>query len=77
MGDVTDLEAYRKQIREATEREEDDSIARCPECGDMLTYVVTVPDLTDVDDGGPYAIICQHCSEPFGTAYLFEDEPED
>ena len=74
MGDVTDLEAYRKQIREATEKKDDDSIIRCLKCGDMLCFVALVPEFTDVDEGGPYALICQHCGEPWGSAYLFDEE---
>lgn len=74
MGDVTDLEAYRKQIREAIEKESDDSIIRCPKCEDMMCFVAPVSEFTDVDEGGPYALICQHCGEPWGSAYLFDEE---
>ena len=40
----------------------------------MRSIIVAVPEFTDLDDMGPYAIICQHCSEPWGSAYLFEDD---
>ena len=77
MGDVTDLEEYRNKIRDSIEREDDESLIHCPECGDMLNFIVTVRDATDVDEGGPYAIVCQHCNEPIGSAYMFSEDDED
>ena len=79
MGDVTDLDAYRDSIREAVTMDTDESITPCPECGDTMMYVVHVPELTGVEEeNGPYAIICQHCMEPVGFAYMFEpNEDED
>ena len=76
MGDVLDLEKRRKELRDAVEKDAPDGVLGCPKCGDMFAMVVTVPDYTDVDELGPYALICQHCSEPYGYGFLFEDEDE-
>ena len=73
MGDVLDFMKRRSELREAVEVEKPDGTVLCPECGDMLSMVAAVPGYT-VDGEGPYALICQHCSEPWGTVYLF---PED
>ncbi len=76
MGDVLDLEARRAQLREAVEKETPEGVQPCPKCGDMFAMIVTVPDYTDVDDNGPFALICQHCSEPYGYGFLFEEDEE-
>ena len=83
MGDITDLDAYRSKIKEIAETsniiESDDNLLMgCPNCSNVLSYMAFVPDLTTDEEGGPYAIICQHCNEPVAAAYLFEDDdPED
>ena len=74
MGDVVDLEKRRNELREAVEKTPPEGVNPCPACGDMFAMVVTVPDYTDVDEMGPYALICQHCGEPFGYGFLFEDD---
>ena len=76
MGDKIDLEEYRKSIQETVETKEteNDSLVGCKHCGDLMFMVAVVPDYTNVDSGGPYALICQHCSEPVGSAYLFEED---
>lgn len=76
---VTDLGKYRDRIRDTLEKEseEDDSILKCPKCGDLLYMICTVPEYTDVDEGGPYAIICQHCNDALGSAYLFDEDEEE
>lgn len=77
MGDVLDLEKRRAEIREAVEKEPPEGIEPCPACGDMFVMLVAVPDYTEVDEFGPYALICQHCSEPYGYGFLFEPDEED
>ena len=79
MGDVTDIGKYRENIREVLEKEseDDDTLLKCPKCRDVLYMIFRVPEHTDVDEGGPYAIICQHCNDAVGSAYLFDDEEED
>ena len=79
MGDVTEIDGYRDKLRGAIlkELEEDDSLLKCPKCGDLLYMICFVPEHTDVDEGGPYAIICQHCNDAVGSAYLFDEEEED
>jgi hypothetical protein len=79
MGDITDLDAYRSKIKEIAETsniiESDDNLLMgCPNCNNVLTYMAFVPELTTDEEGGPYAIICQHCNEPVAAAYLFEDD---
>jgi len=76
MGDKIDFDAYRKKIQDTVETKEaeNDSLTECKHCGDLLCMLAFVPDHTDVDSGGPYAIICQHCSEPLGSAFLFEED---
>ncbi len=75
MGDVTDIEAYRKRIEETVEKgDDDDDSLICPKCDDSLFLVCPVPDYTDLDKGGPYAVICQHCYLPLGSAYLFNED---
>ena len=78
MGDVTDFEEHKKKIMETvdTKESENDSLVGCSECGDLLFMISIVPEYTDVDFGGPYALICQHCSTPLGSAYLFKEEEE-
>jgi hypothetical protein len=79
MGDVTDIGQYRNDIRNSIikEFEEDDSLLKCQKCGDLLYMICLVPEHTDVDEGGPYAIICQHCNDAVGSAYLFDEDDED
>lgn len=75
MGDVTDFDAYRKSIREEIEAKEaeNEKLTGCPTCDDLL-FMITAVSVTDVDSGGPYALVCQHCSEPVGSAFFFEEE---
>ena len=80
MGDVTDIGQYRENIREILEKEseDDDSLLKCPTCRDVLFMIFRVPEYTDiVDKDGPYAIICQHCNEALGSAYIFNEDDED
>ena len=80
MGDVTKLDGYRDKIREAIVKEieeEDDSLLKCPKCGDLLYMICRVDGHTDVDEGGPYAIMCQHCNDALGSAYLFDEDDEE
>ena len=79
MGEVTDIGKYRNDIRDAIikEYEDDDSFFKCRKCGDLLYLICLVPEHTDVDEGGPYAIICQHCNDAVGSAYLFDEDDED
>ncbi len=79
MSDVIDIKSYRKKIEETVEKEEDDGeTVKCRTCGDTLFFVCPVEEYTDLDAGGPYALICQHCYLPLGSAYTFdEDEPEE
>jgi hypothetical protein len=75
MGDVTDIAAYRKKIEELVEKEDDGGgDIKCLKCKDTLFFVSLVPEYTDLDEGGPYALICQHCYEPLGSAYIFNEE---
>ena len=75
MGNVTDIRAYRKKIEETVEMEDDDGEnMRCRKCDDALFFVCSVPEYTDLDEGGPYALICQHCFEPLGSAFTFNEE---
>lgn len=75
MGDVTDITSYRKKIEETVDKDDgvSDTIV-CPVCNDTLFFVSLVPEYTDLDVGGPYALICQHCYMPLGSAYLFNEE---
>jgi hypothetical protein len=77
MGDVTDLEAYRKQLRESVSIDDDDAIMKCPKCSDMYSMTLLVSDFTVIDEQGPYALVCQHCGEPWGSVYLFDEESEE
>ena len=75
MGDVTDIRAYRKKIEEFVEMDDDDGEnMKCRKCDDALFFVCPVPEYTDLDEGGPYALICQHCFEPLGSAFTFNEE---
>ncbi len=74
MGDVTDIAAYRKKIEETVDKEDDGgNTIKCPKCDDALFFVCLIPEYTDLDEGGPYALICQHCYEPLGSAYTFDE----
>ncbi len=70
-GDVIDLAAHRKTLREATKKREDDSLFKCPDCEDGLFWMIRVND----DPDETLAVICQHCNEPVG--YAFEFPPDD
>ena len=78
MGDdkITDLAAFRDKIRDTIEANEaeNDSLTGCPNCGDLLFMVSFLPEHTMVDEGGPYAIICQHCYEALGSAFIFDED---
>jgi len=74
MGDVTDIAAYRKKIGEIVEKEDDGSeTIKCLKCKDALFFVSLIPEYTELDEGGPYALICQHCYEPLGSVYIFDE----
>lgn len=73
MGDITDFDAYRK-LRESDDETVGDGDIRCRKCEDALFIVCLAPDYTEVDVGGPYALLCQHCYEPLGSAYLFNED---
>ena len=75
MGDKIDLDDYRDKIRESEEDEPTaQTLTGCPKCGDLLFMVTIVEDNTDVDAGGPYGLICQHCSGAVGSVFFFEEE---
>ncbi len=75
MGDVTDINAYRKKIEETVEKEDDGGEnMKCRKCDDALFIVCPVPEYTDLDEGGPYALICQHCYEPLGSVFTFNED---
>ncbi|RLD68347.1 MAG: hypothetical protein DRI98_11960 [Bacteroidetes bacterium] len=79
MGDVTDIGTHRENMRDVLEKDsvDDDSLLKCPTCRDVLFMIFSVPEYTDiVDKDGPYAIICQHCNNALGSAYVFNDEEE-
>ncbi len=73
MGDVTEIDKHRHHDAELTDEGDSDTI-RCSHCGDTLFFVTVVPEYTEVDEGGPHALICQHCYMPLGAAYVFDDE---
>lgn len=77
MGDILDLEKRRKEIQDAVVKEPPEGVYNCPKCGDMFCMLVAVPEHTDVDAGGPYAVICQHCDDARGVAYEFDEDDED
>lgn len=78
MGDIFDLEAHRASLRASVQKETIEGVVGCPKCGDMFSMVVPVPvENLDVDMEIPYAIICQHCSEPYGYGFLFNEDDEE
>ena len=74
MGDVTDIDKHR---RDDDLSDDEGETIKCRECGDTLFFVSVVPEYTEVDEGGPHALICQHCYMPLGAAYVFDDDNDE
>ena len=73
MADVIDLEKRRAELREAIEKQQEEGMVECPNCGDTLFWVLCIPEYEE-----ERAVICQHCTEPVAVAYEFgpDDEQE-
>ena len=66
---VTDLNAF-KEKRSKEEVESESEVLSCQKCGDALYWVVRM-----WHEGQPgLAIFCQHCDEPIGYGFEFDDE---
>lgn len=71
MGDLIEIKGKAIEKRIAEQQEEDDeSPIPCPECSNVLYYVVFSKDVDEM------IMVCQHCGIPMALAYLLEFEEE-
>lgn len=69
MGDLIEIKSVALGNRIEEKRNVDDpSPIPCPNCDDVLYYVVFL------EEAGEMVIVCQHCGVPMGLAFYLEQE---
>jgi len=80
MDNVVDFAKKRRETKngwgDGTSSDKPGSLIVCPKCNDMLFMAIIFADTPDddVEDGGPFGLVCQHCSYSPGVVFLYPEE---